>query len=96
MAAFALGGMTPRQPPAAEQAPRAKVLYSAAMSLDGFIAGPGGDASWMTEYLGPNPTVDELVPPHRLSASPTGGACGQHSPAPCSVTRGGKPAPYRR
>ena len=32
------------------------------MSLDGFIAGPGGDASWMTEYLGPNPTVDELVP----------------------------------
>src|SRR5260370_40076455 len=40
----------------------AKVLYSAAMSLDGFIAGPGGDASWMTEYLGPNPTVDELVP----------------------------------
>jgi dihydrofolate reductase len=40
----------------------AKVLYSAAMSLDGFIAGPGGDASWMTEYLGPNATVDKLVP----------------------------------
>jgi dihydrofolate reductase len=40
----------------------AKVLYSAAMSLDGFIAGPGGDASWMTEYLGPNAAVDELVP----------------------------------
>jgi dihydrofolate reductase len=38
-----------------------KVLYSATMSLDGFIAGPGGDMSWLTEHLGPNPTVDELV-----------------------------------
>jgi dihydrofolate reductase len=40
----------------------AKVLYSATMSLDGFIAGPGGDASWMTEYLGPNPLVDDVIP----------------------------------
>ena len=39
----------------------AKFLYSAAMSLDGFIAGPGGDMSWMAEYLGPNPVVDELI-----------------------------------
>ena len=38
-----------------------KVLYSATMSLDGFIAGPGGDMSWLSEYLGPNPTVDELT-----------------------------------
>jgi dihydrofolate reductase len=38
----------------------ATVLYSAAMSLDGFIAGPGGDMSWMRPYLGPNPQVDEL------------------------------------
>ena len=38
-----------------------KLLYSATMSLDGFIAGPGGDASWMTGYLGPNPAVDELA-----------------------------------
>jgi dihydrofolate reductase len=30
----------------------AKVLYSATMSLDGFIAGARGDMSWMTEYLG--------------------------------------------
>ena len=37
-----------------------KVLYSAAMSLDGFIAGPRGDMSWMRPYLGPNPEVDEL------------------------------------
>jgi dihydrofolate reductase len=40
----------------------AKFLYSAAMSLDGFIAGPGGDMSWMADYLGPNPVVDELIP----------------------------------
>jgi len=40
----------------------AKVLYSATMSLDGFIAGPGGDMQWMVPYLGgPNPTADTLV-----------------------------------
>ena len=39
----------------------AKFLYSAAMSLDGFIAGSGGDMSWMSDHLGPNPVVDELI-----------------------------------
>src|SRR5574339_104700 len=39
----------------------AKLLYSATMSLDGFIAGSGGDMSWLTEHLGPNPAVDEVV-----------------------------------
>jgi riboflavin biosynthesis pyrimidine reductase len=39
----------------------AKFLYSAAMSLDGFIAGPDGDMSWMTDFLGPNPVVDDLI-----------------------------------
>jgi len=39
----------------------AKFLYSAAMSLDGFIAGPGGDVSWMADHLGPNPVVDQLI-----------------------------------
>lgn len=39
----------------------AKVLYSVTMSLDGYIAGPGGDMQWMTPYLGPNPEIDELV-----------------------------------
>lgn len=38
-----------------------KVLYSATMSLDGYIAGPGGDMSWLTPHLGPNPEVDDLV-----------------------------------
>ncbi len=37
-----------------------KVLYSVTMSLDGFIAGPGGDMSWLRPYLGPNPQVDDL------------------------------------
>jgi dihydrofolate reductase len=39
----------------------AKLLYSATMSLDGFIAGPGGDMSWLTAHLGPNAAVEELI-----------------------------------
>ena len=38
-----------------------KLLYSATMSLDGFIAGPGGDMSWLAEHLGPNPTADHVI-----------------------------------
>ena len=38
-----------------------KLLYSATMSLDGFIAGPDGDASWMVPHLGPNPEIDEVA-----------------------------------
>ena len=30
----------------------AKLLYSAGMSLDGYIAGYGGDMSWLTEHVG--------------------------------------------
>ncbi|MEV0213390.1 dihydrofolate reductase family protein [Micromonospora sp. NPDC050695] len=40
----------------------AKLLYSATASLDGYIAGPGGDMSWLTEHLtGDNPTADRLL-----------------------------------
>jgi dihydrofolate reductase len=39
----------------------AKFLYSAATSADGFIAGFGGDMSWLVDYLDPNPVIDELV-----------------------------------
>ncbi|MFC0533245.1 dihydrofolate reductase family protein [Phytohabitans kaempferiae] len=39
----------------------AKTLYSATMSLDGFIAGAGGDMSWLKPYFGPNPEADGLV-----------------------------------
>jgi dihydrofolate reductase len=39
----------------------AKLLYSATISLDGYLAGAGGDMHWLNEHLGPNPQVDELV-----------------------------------
>ncbi len=38
-----------------------RTLYSATVSLDGFIAGPGGDMQWLTEYLGPDPEAEALV-----------------------------------
>ncbi len=40
----------------------AKVIYSATMSLDGFIAGPGGDMSWLKDHLGdvPDAAADAL------------------------------------
>ena len=40
----------------------ATVLYSATASLDGFIAGPGGDMSWLAEYVGgENSTAERLL-----------------------------------
>ncbi|MBZ2199221.1 dihydrofolate reductase family protein [Occultella gossypii] len=39
----------------------AALIYSATMSLDGFIAGPGGDMSWLAPYAGPDPAADELA-----------------------------------
>jgi dihydrofolate reductase len=39
-----------------------KLLYAATMSLDGFIAGVGGDMSWLTDLLvRSSPDIDELV-----------------------------------
>jgi dihydrofolate reductase len=38
-----------------------KLLYSATMSLDGFIAGHGGDMSWLAEHLQPNPPIDGII-----------------------------------
>ena len=37
------------------------MLYSVTMSVDGFIAGPGGDMTCLSEHLGPNPIADELI-----------------------------------
>jgi dihydrofolate reductase len=34
-----------------------KLLYSATMSLDGFIAGPGGDMQWLAKHLA-EPTLE--------------------------------------
>lgn len=39
----------------------ATFVYSATMSLDGFIAGADGDMSWMVPYLGPDPAVDAFI-----------------------------------
>lgn len=40
----------------------ATLLYSASMSLDGFIAGPGGDMSWLNRHPGPpSPTAETLA-----------------------------------
>ena len=39
----------------------AKVMYSATMSLDGFIAGPSGDMSWLANYIGPIEVAASLV-----------------------------------
>ena len=39
-----------------------RLIYSATMSLDGFIAGPGGDMQWLTKHLtGANPDADSLM-----------------------------------
>lgn len=38
------------------------VLWHITMSLDGFIAGPDDDMTWLGGYVGPNPTVDDVLP----------------------------------
>ena len=38
-----------------------KVVWSATMSLDGFIAGPDDAMGWVFDHSGPNPTVDEVI-----------------------------------
>jgi dihydrofolate reductase len=38
-----------------------RTLYSCTMSLDGFMAGPGGDMHWLLPYFGPDPVADGLV-----------------------------------
>jgi dihydrofolate reductase len=41
----------------------AKLLYSATMSLDGFIAGPGGDMGWLSQFMGSeDKAVAALIP----------------------------------
>ena len=39
----------------------AKLQWQFTASLDGFMAGPGGDMSWLKDHLGPNPTIDEVM-----------------------------------
>jgi dihydrofolate reductase len=37
-----------------------KVVIHATMSLDGYIAGPNDELSWMSDYVGPNKVADEV------------------------------------
>jgi riboflavin biosynthesis pyrimidine reductase len=67
----------------------AKLLYSATMSLDGYIAGPRGDMSWLTEHLGSNPTVDELIP--RIGALLVGNRTFRGDDPRRGTTKEGKP-----
>jgi dihydrofolate reductase len=39
----------------------ARLLYSATASLDGFIAGAGGDMQWLSEHIGENRQADALI-----------------------------------
>ncbi len=38
-----------------------RTLYSCTMSLDGFMAGPGGDMQWLLPFFGPDPVADGIV-----------------------------------
>jgi dihydrofolate reductase len=40
----------------------ARLLYAFSCSVDGFLAGPGGDMSWLTPHLSPDPAVADLIP----------------------------------
>lgn len=39
-----------------------KLQYQCTMSLDGYIAGPGGDMSWLSGHTGPDPIMTDLFP----------------------------------
>jgi dihydrofolate reductase len=39
----------------------ARLQWQFTMSLDGFMAGPGGDMSWLKDFLGSNLAVDEIM-----------------------------------
>jgi hypothetical protein len=38
-----------------------KVVIHATISLDGYIAGPNDDLSWMSAYTGPNKVADKVI-----------------------------------
>lgn len=39
-------------------------IYSATASVDGYIAGPGGDMQWLAPYMGkePDPLFEQVIP----------------------------------
>jgi len=46
----------------------ARLLYSAATSLDGFIAGPGGDMQWLGRFTGGPPDEAAAALPSRVGS----------------------------
>jgi riboflavin biosynthesis pyrimidine reductase len=56
-----IDGVTGQPNPSRRRKVMGKLLYSVTMSLDGFIAGPGGGMSWLTDHVGPNPMVDGVI-----------------------------------
>ena len=53
--------MTVSRPDDTTGAPRGRVVWSATMSLDGFIAGRDDAMGWVFDHSGPNPAVDEVI-----------------------------------
>ena len=47
--------MTVSRPDDATGVPRGRVVWSATVSLDGFIAGPDDAMGWVFDHSGPNP-----------------------------------------
>jgi dihydrofolate reductase len=39
----------------------AKLQWQFTASLDGYMASPGGDMSWLKDFLGPDPAMDEIM-----------------------------------
>ncbi|MEU0788717.1 dihydrofolate reductase family protein [Amycolatopsis sp. NPDC005961] len=61
----------------------AKVLYHITMSLDGFVAGPADDMTWLAGlHTGPNPAVSRLL--GELGAV----VMGHHTYAPATTAEG--------
>ncbi len=48
-----------------------QVVIHATMSLDGYIAGPNNDMSWMSDYVGPNKVAEQVI--RRVGAIVAGG-----------------------
>jgi dihydrofolate reductase len=55
------GGSSAGEAAEAERGCRGRVVWSATMSLDGFIAGPGDAMGWAFDHSGCDPAADEAV-----------------------------------
>ena len=69
----------------------AKVVCHFTMSLDGFVAGPGHDMSWLAGVTVPPGLIDRYV--ESRARSSRGDAAGTRRSGPTVPTAGGGPAP---